>query len=75
MASDLDNLMTRRSNVLAELAGMTSASNGGKPTYTIDGQNVQHAEYRKSLYEELGMLNQQISTIGGPFESLGQATT
>ena len=73
--SDLDNLLTRRSNVLAELAAMTSTANGGKPSYTIDGQMVDHVSYRKSLYDELRELNRQITILQGPFEVQGQAVT
>ena len=73
--SDLDNLLTRRSNVLAELAAMTSTANGGKPSYTIDGQMVDHVSYRKSLYDELRELNCQITILQGPFEVQGQAVT
>jgi hypothetical protein len=73
--SDLDNLLTRRSNVIAELAAMTSTANGGKPTYTIDGQQVDHVAYRKSLYDELRELNHQITILQGPFEEQGQAVT
>jgi len=72
---DLANLLTRRSNVIAELAAMTSTANGGKPSYSIDGQQVDHVAYRKSLYEELALLNQQISILQGPFEEQAQATT
>ncbi len=73
--SDLDNLLTRRSNVIAELAAMTSTANGGKPSYTIDGQQVDHVAYRKSLYDELRELNRQITVLQGPFEEQGQAVT
>ena len=73
--SDLEDLLTRRSNVIAELAAMTSTSSGGKPSYTIDGQQVDHVAYRKSLYDELAELNRQITALQGPFEELGQATT
>ena len=73
--SDLDNLLTRRSNVIAELASLTSTANGGKPSYTIDGQTVDHVAYRKSLYDELRELNLQITILQGPFEEQGQATT
>jgi len=71
--SDLENLLTRRSNVIAELAAMHSAASGGKPSYSIDGQEVDHVAYRKSLYEELAQLNQQIAILQGPCEgqSLG----
>jgi hypothetical protein len=73
--SDLDNLLTRRSNVIAELAAMTSTASGGKPSYTIDGQSVDHVAYRKSLYDELAELNRQITILQGPFEVQGQAVT
>ena len=68
--SDLANLLTRRSNVIAELAAMTSAANGGKPSYAIDGQQVDHVAYRQSLYDELRELNQQITLLQGPYEDL-----
>ena len=73
--ADIDNLILRRSNVIAELAAMTSTANGGKPSYSIDGQQVDHVAYRRSLYEELAQINQQIAILQGPFEELGQAVT
>ncbi|MGE5192810.1 MAG: hypothetical protein ACM3U2_09925 [Deltaproteobacteria bacterium] len=73
--TDLENLLTRRSNVIAELAAMNSSASGGKPSYTIDGQAVDHVAYRKSLYEELDLLNRQIAILQGPYEELGQAVT
>ncbi len=73
--TDLANLLTRRSNIIAELAAMTSTANGGKPSYSIDGQQVDHVAYRKSLYDELRELNQQITILQGPFEEQGQAVT
>jgi hypothetical protein len=73
--SDLDNLLTRRSNIIAELAAMNPGASGGKPSYSIDGQQVDHVAYRKSLYEELALLNQQITILQGPFEEQGQAVT
>jgi hypothetical protein len=72
---DLDNLLTRRSNIIAELAAMSPTASGGKPSYSIDGQQVDHVAYRKSLYEELALLNQQITVLQGPFEEQGQAIT
>jgi hypothetical protein len=73
--SDLDNLLTRRSNIIAELAAMNSSASGGKPSYTIDGQQVDHVAYRKSLYEELAMLNRQIAILQGPFEGRSRGVT
>ena len=73
--SELANLLTRRANVIAELAALTSESNGGKPSYSIDGQAVDHVAYRKSLYDELRELNQQIALAQGPFEDRVQGAT
>jgi hypothetical protein len=73
--TDLQNLLTRRSNVIAELAAMNSTASGGKPSYSIDGQEVDHVAYRKSLYDELRELNRQIAVLQGPFEVQGQAVT
>jgi hypothetical protein len=73
--TDLDNLLLRRSNIIAELAAMNPAASGGKPSYSIDGQQVDHVAYRRSLYEELEMLNRQISVLQGPFEEHTRAVT
>ena len=73
--SDFDNLLTRRSNVIAEPAAMNSAASGGKPSYAIDGQEVDHVAYRKSLYDELAQLNQQIALLQGPCERMSRGVT
>lgn len=73
--SDLTNLLTRRSNVIAELAAMTSSANGGKPSYSIDGQEVDHVAYKKSLYDELTELNRQIALLQSPYEDVGRGVT
>ena len=61
MATDLENLITRKSAILDELAKLTSSSAGGKPSYSIDGQSVDHVEYRHSLYQELAKINELIA--------------
>jgi hypothetical protein len=43
MPTDLENLQTRRSAIVAELAALTGESAGGKPSYSIDGQQVDHS--------------------------------
>jgi hypothetical protein len=63
MPTDLENLLTRRSAILAELAAGPS-----KPSYTIDGQSVDWNGYRSSLLNELTMLNGQIAAAEGPWE-------
>jgi len=75
MASDLDNLLTRRSNLLAELAALGPGASGGKPSYSIDGQHVDHTAYRMSLYQELELIDRQIATLNGPFEFADRAST
>jgi hypothetical protein len=68
MPTDLENLQTRRSAIVAELAALTGESAGGKPSYSIDGQQVDHTAYRLSLYEELERLDRLIAAANGPFE-------
>lgn len=75
MATDLNNLQTRRSAILAELAAMTSESSGGKPSYSIDGQKVDHTAYRLSLYEELERIDRLIAAASGPFEVVARGVT
>jgi len=75
MPSDLEQLLARRAAILAELSQMTGASPGGKPTYSIDGQMVDHTAYRKSLYAELEALERLIIAARGPSEQIGRAVT
>jgi hypothetical protein len=75
VATDLQNLATRKSAILAELAAITSTANGGKPTYNIDGQMVDHTQYRLSLYEELEAIDRRIAAADGPSENVLQAVT
>lgn len=61
--TDLDNLLARRSAILAELATLTS-----RASYSIDGQSVDHNAYRKSLLDEMAAINELVDTAQGPFE-------
>lgn len=67
MATDAQNLATRKSAILAELAALDSTKAGGKPNTTGGGDKVSidHVGYRKSLYEELAMINSMIASIEG----------
>lgn len=58
----LEDLRTRRATVAAQLAAMTVSSIGGKPNAnTADGgTTVDHVGYRRSLLEELKMLDEAI---------------
>jgi hypothetical protein len=60
--SVLSDLRTRRATVAAQLAAMTLTSVGGKPNaMTADGgTSVDHVGFRKSLLEELKMLDEAI---------------
>ncbi|MFN0051075.1 MAG: hypothetical protein ACKV0T_02730 [Planctomycetales bacterium] len=75
MPTDLENLRTRRSNILAELAALSPAASGGKPTYSLDGQHVDHTRYRMSLYEELAAIDRQIALLQPPFEVVARGRT
>lgn len=58
----LEDLKTRRATVAAQLAAMTVSTIGGKPNAnTADGgTTVDHVGYRRSLLEELKMLDEAI---------------
>lgn len=60
--SVLSDLRTRRATVAAQLAVMTLTSVGGKPNaMTADGgTSVDHVGFRRSLLEELKMLDEAI---------------
>lgn len=68
MATDAENIATRKSWIYAQLAAMTATSIGNKPTYSVDGQMVDHVGYRKSLLDELKMLNELEVSASGPYE-------
>lgn len=76
MATDAENLRTRRSAVLAELAAISSTTAGGKPNASGGGDklHIDHVGYRKSLYDELAMINEMIAAIEGTtiVETIGE---
>ncbi len=69
--SDLANLKTIRSNLISELA--TESANP-KPSYNIDGQQVDWSGYRASLVAELREINSQIVDTE-PYEIHSRGTT
>lgn len=75
MATPAENLATRRAAVCTELAAMTSTSNGGRPSYSIDGQSVDHVAYKKSLYDELASIDAALASIDGPIECVTEGLT
>lgn len=62
----IDDLKARRATILADLNAMTKTSVGGKPNaMTSDGGTaIDHVQWRKSLYEELGQINKLILDEG-----------
>ena len=60
--SVLTDLRTRRATVAAELAAMSITTAGGKPNaMSADGgTSVDHVGFRKSLLDELKMLDEAI---------------
>ena len=66
MATDLENLMTARSNLLEALA-----QHGHKRNYTVDGQTFDTGE----LWDRLKKMNEQIAAAGGQFEDVVQGVT
>jgi hypothetical protein len=62
--SELEALQTRKDTILAELAALSS-----QPSYSIDGQWVDHTAYRQALLNELMKLNELIALAEGPLES------
>jgi hypothetical protein len=69
MASDLENLQTRKSAVLAELAALSSSAAGGRPNINSGGAGtVDHVGYKRGLYDELREINAQIDVLQGPWE-------
>jgi hypothetical protein len=62
--SALTSLVSRKETILTELAAMAS-----QPSYSIDGQWVDHTAHRQALLNELEKLNELIAMEEGPLES------
>ena len=58
-------LQTIRQQLLERIAEITAAP---KPTYSIDGQEVEWAEYLKSLRESVDWIDRQQAKSESPFE-------
>lgn len=70
MATDVENLTTRKAAITAELAALTASAAGGKPNAVGvgGGDNVDHVGYKDGLYRELREINDLLSAIEGPVE-------
>lgn len=66
MATLLENLITRREAIGAELAALTASSAGGKPNAP---NNADHVGYKDGLYRELREINDQIAALQGTAET------
>lgn len=73
MATDLANLMTRRSAIYAELAALNDQKAGGKPNASGAGTGIDHVGYKDGLYRELKELNGLISSATDTFEVTSEA--
>lgn len=65
MATNLENLLQRKADVIAEIAGLDATKAGGLPN--APGQ-PDHQAYKQGLYDELNRTNQLISAEDGPWE-------
>lgn len=61
MATDLQNLITRKSEIISALTTIGTA-----PDYSINGQSVQRSSNRRALLEELKTINELIAIEQGP---------
>lgn len=66
MATDLENLQTRKSAILTELAAIDANAAGGLPNSQASG--VDHQGYKAGLYAELKEINSQITAAEGPWQ-------
>ncbi|HBH54038.1 MAG TPA: hypothetical protein DDY91_19300 [Planctomycetaceae bacterium] len=71
----MEPLLQRRATLLAEIAALSPATAGGKPSYHIDGQQVDHTAYRLSLYRELELIERLLSGCQPPTEQVERGAT
>lgn len=61
MATAVENLITRRDVLAAELADLTS-----RPNFTADGINVDWQSHAQTLVDQIERLNKLIIEMSGP---------
>lgn len=71
MATDAENLVIIRSNILQRLADLTA---NPKPSYDIDGQQVDWTAYQEMLFRQLADVDSAIAS-GGAFHFDTQVIT
>ncbi|MBW3600693.1 MAG: hypothetical protein KY475_25945 [Planctomycetes bacterium] len=67
--TELEALQARKETILSELSSLAS-----QPSYSIDGQWVDHTAYRQALLNELQTLNELIARAEGPTETSMRGT-
>lgn len=72
MATDLENLQTRRSAILAELAALSSSAAGGLPN-SLAPTGVDHQGYKEGLYKELAAIDQLLLSEQGAWEVVSES--
>lgn len=71
MPSDAEQLATIKSQALSLIATITAEP---KPTYSVDGQSVDWADYLRRLQDTIAWCDTQLAAQE-PFEIATQATT
>ena len=72
MATDAEQLATIKTQTLAIIVTITASP---KPTYNIDGQEVEWAEYLAQLQSTIAWVDKQAVQAGGPYEVHSQGYT
>ena len=79
MPTELEQLETTRTNVLAQIAALTDSTGtpasaaGALPNKSGDGINVDHDGYEERLWKRLERVEAAIAAIQGPFEIASEA--
>ena len=71
MSEEIDQIAAIRSQAIAQLAAVTAEP---KPSYVIDGQRVDWAEYTESLQRTIDWCDQKLADHG-PIEVQSWGTT
>lgn len=70
--SDLTDLQALKTATIARLTEITAEP---KPSYIIDGQNIQWSAYRDALWNQLREIKAEIKSLSAPVEVLTRGFT
>lgn len=73
MATDIESLLSRKSDIYTELAALSSTKAGGNPNVSSGGSDVDHVGYKNGLYKELKDINELIASAEDAFEITSEA--